>query len=48
MEDNALRVIFKIIKGSNRSLPSIELIQVAISILTNLARVRKVNFCDFV
>ena len=38
-EDNALSVIFEIIKNCNRGLASIELIKVAICVVLNLVKV---------
>ena len=39
MEDNALQVIFQIVKNCNRGLPSINQIFMALCVLINLAKV---------
>ena len=43
--DHALGVIFQIVRNCNRGLPSIELIQVAISVLINISRVSVETSC---
>ena len=39
VQDNALPVIFQIIRNCNRSLPSIEQIHMALLVLANIAKV---------
>lgn len=43
VRDGALPVIFKVIKKCNRSLPHLEVIKYSISILFNVAQVRKMS-----